>query len=341
MSIVLTYKSALEAMRQSAFAELVHTWDKRTGYVPAKLPSAEDLERIVAENPLLQALSKPLHLLVSSDDNSHSCKRVVRHVTRVKQPRDAFVRIGEEVYVSSPELLPFQMARICSVCEEALLMSELCGRYAITPQAVEGMEQRRCTLTTRAELRDFLSRRESGYGVRTVREALKLSCDDSGSPFESKLALRFRGEPNRGGYQLDFVSMNEEISLRPIGDALDAKQIRKPDILFLAPPSAGPESSMPFRGIAVDYKGKVHDDPRVAAADDTRRNELLAHGIKTYEIRKCHYDDIGYMDDFVERLMSDLGRPACDLTFGREKRLQLWRELERIDCVHWSRDRGL
>lgn len=341
MSIVLTYKSALEAMRQGEFSELASSWDERTGYVPAKLPSAEELERIVGGLPLLQALSKPLHLLVSTDDNSHSCGRVVRHVTRVTQPRDAFVRIGEEVYVSSPELLPFQMARICSVNEEALLMSELCGVYAIDPSAKDGMTQRRCPLTTREALRDFLRRRGSGYGVRAVREALPLACDDSGSPYESKLALRFRGEPDRGAYELDFVSMNEVISLRPIGAALDARHIRKPDILFLAPPSSGPESNMPFRGISVDYKGRVHDDPLVAAEDDTRRNELLAYGIKTYEIRKAHYDDIDYMDDFVERLMRDLGRPAIDLAFGREQRVRLWKELESIDCVHWSKDRGL
>ena len=340
MSIVVTYTSALEAMRQPEFAELARAWDERTGHVPAKLPSAEELARIVRGHPVLRALSEPLHLLVSSDANSHSSARVTRHVTRVPHPRDSFVRIGEEVYVTSPELLPFQMARICSVHEEALLVSELCGRYAISPGSEDGMLQRRLPLTTREAIGDLLRRRGSGYGVPTVRAALPISCEDSGSPYESKLALRFRDDPEDGGWQLDFVSMNEEISLRPIGTALDARQIRKPDILFLAPPSAEVEPAMPFRGISVDYKGRVHEDPRVAEEDDTRRNELLAYGIKTYEIRKVHYDDIDYMDGFVERLMRDLGRPARELAFGRERRVELWRELEGIDCVHWSGERA-
>ena len=66
---------------------------------------------------------------------------------------------------------------------------------------------------------------------------------------------------------------------------------------------------MPFRGIAVDYKGRIHDDPVVAERDDTRRNELLAHGIKPYEIRKAHYDNIDYMDSFVTKIRRDLRLP--------------------------------
>lgn len=63
MSILVTYKSALELLRLPEFPRLVATWDERTGHVP--------------------------------------------------------------------ELLPFQMARVCNELEEALLISELCGTYAI------------------------------------------------------------------------------------------------------------------------------------------------------------------------------------------------------------------
>ena len=94
---------------------------------------------------------------------------------------------------------------------------------------------------------------------------------------------------------------------------------------------------MPFRGIAVDYKGRIHDDPVVAERDDTRRNELLAHGIKPYEIRKKHYDDIDYMDSFVTMIQHDLRLPSDDLAFGREARIALHDAMEKIDGVHWGR----
>ena len=272
---------------------------------------------------------------LSSDNNSHSYGLVQRHVTTAGLPRNAFARIGEDVYVSSPELIPFQLARIASPLELALLMCELCGTYAIRPDG-SGMTQRREPLATRGSLREFLELMGTGYGTRKVRAALPLVCADSGSPYESRLGMRFRAPRELGGYELEFVSMNEEISLESIGGELDRLQVRKPDILFLAPPVVGTASQMPFRGIAVDYKGRVHDDPIVAERDDTRRNEMLAHGIKAYEMRKAHYDDLDYMDSFVQKLRHDLRLPPDNLMIGRERREELYLDLERIDTVHWS-----
>lgn len=337
MSILITYTSALEVMRLPEFPALVAEWDERTGYVPEKLPSVEELERAVCNCPPLQRLTRPLHLLVSSDNNSHSSRRIVRHVTRRAHPRNAFVRISEDVCLTSPELLPLQMARVATTLEEALLMSELCGTYAVSDSVKDGMLQRWYPLTTRRAIGEFLDRMGSCYGMGKVKEALPLVCSDSGSPYESKLGVRFRGTREQGGYELDFVSMNEELSLEAIGREFEQKSIRKPDILILAPVSFGPEARMPFRGIAVDYKGRVHDDPVVAARDDERRNEMIAHGIKPYELRKAHYDDIDYMDSLVAKIRRDLRLPADDLAFYRDERIALHDALELADGVHWGR----
>lgn len=335
MSILLTYTSALEALRHEALPELLAAWDERTRHVPEKLPHEEELSELVADHPILRSLTRPLHLLVSSDNNSHSYGLVQRHVSVVPYPRNAFARIGEEVYVTSPELLPLQLARIANPLELALLMCELCGTYSVSADG-QGMAQRDTSLATRRSLREFLALMKAGYGTRKMRAALPLVCADSGSPYESRLGMRFRASRELGGYELEFVSMNEEISLASIGGELDRLQVRKPDILFLAPPNMGPQAQMPFRGIAVDYKGRVHDNPIVAERDDTRRNEMLAHGIKTYELRKAHYDDLDYMDSFVQKLRNDLQLPPDDLTMGRELRERLYLDLERIDTVHWS-----
>lgn len=131
--------------------------------------------------------------------------------------------------------------------------------------------------------------------------------------------------------------MNEELSLEAIGREFEQKSIRKPDILILAPVSFGPEARMPFRGIAVDYKGRVHDDPVVAARDDERRNEMIAHGIKPYELRKVHYDDIDYMDSLVAKIRRDLRLPADDLAFYRDERVALHDALELVDGIRWGR----
>lgn len=337
MSVVLTYTSALEALRLPEYPDLASSWDERSGYLSERLPTVDELERALADCPPLQRLSRPIHLLVSSDNTSHSSRLITRHVTRRTHPRDAFVRISGDVYVASPELIPLQMTRIATDLDEALLMSELCGAYAVAEGEESGMLQRREPLTTRGRIEAFLPRMRDCYGMGKVRSALPLVCADSGSPYESKLAIRLRADREIGGYGLKIVSMNEEISLEAIGRAFEERRIRKPDILILAPPSIEPDPRMPFRGVAVDYKGKVHDERPVAERDDTRRNELLAHGFKPYELRKAHYDDIDYMDDIVTKIRRDLRLPSDDLAFGRAQRVALHDALELVDGVRWGR----
>lgn len=324
-------------MRLPEFPRLMAAWNERTGYVPERLPTVEELEQALADCPPLQNLSRPIHLLASTDRTSHSSKLIARHVTRFPHPRDAFVRIAENVCVSSPELLPLQMAKVATDLEEIMLMCELCGIYAIAEHAEKGMLQRDAPLTTRDDIESFLSRMRGCHGIKKVRAALPLVSVDSGSPYESKLALRLRGAPEIGGNDLEIVSMNEELRLEAIGRTFDKKRIRKPDILVLAPPKSEPDPNMPFRGVSVDYKGEVHDEPAVAEQDDTRRNELIAYGIKPYEVRKVHYDDIDYMDDLVVKIGRDLGISTDNLAFGRGQRIALHDALELVDGIHWGR----
>ena len=336
MDIILTYTTALEALRQPDYLDLADAWDERTGAIPERVPTAAQLRRIIDETPLLKRLSRPLHLLVSTDDTSHSSELFTRHVSRTPHPPSSFVRIGRNVLVASPELLPLQMARVCSRTEEALLMSELCGLYSIGAEEGSDMQQRSRALTTKAAIRLLLSTMPGAHGSRRVRATLPPVIESSGSPYETKLALRLRAPVDMGGYGLEIASMNEGVMVSPIERRLEELQLRKPDILLIRPRRKDGDSAIGFTGVAVDYKGRVHDAPEVAVRDDRRRNELLAHGIKPYEIRKAHYDDLDYMDSLVRMIRRDLGLPAFDPDEGRPVRMQLYLELERIDGHHWS-----
>ena len=64
MAILLTYTSALEALRHEELPGLLAAWDERTGHVPEKPPHADELTRLIAEHPVLRSLTLPLHLLV-------------------------------------------------------------------------------------------------------------------------------------------------------------------------------------------------------------------------------------------------------------------------------------
>lgn len=217
------------------------------------------------EGSFLGKLSTPLHLLVSTDNDSHTSDLVIRHVTKLRPPRRAFVRLGEGPCVSSLGLIAFQMARICTVHELALLMSELCGTYTIDPRVPDGFFRREKPLATLQDIRGLLLRMGTGYGTKRVRAALPLACQDSWSPMESKLALRLRLPAQDGGFEVPYRSLNEEISLRPIGEDLEERKIRIPDILILNPERPRPGDPLASIGISLDYNGRVHLTDETAA----------------------------------------------------------------------------
>ena len=108
MDILLTYQTALQAIRLEEYPALAREWDERTGLVPERIPRMADVRRMLAECPTLGRLSLPLQLLVSSDATSHSCELFSRRISHDIYPGHAFVRIDREVLVVSPELLPMQ-----------------------------------------------------------------------------------------------------------------------------------------------------------------------------------------------------------------------------------------
>lgn len=179
-------------------------------------------------------------------------------------------------------------------------------------------------------------------GGSKLRRALARARERSGSPRESKTVHRLEFSPRLGGYGLEVVGLNDPVLVERAGAALGEAQerIRKPDIMLLAPADA-PLGSIPFRGCALDYQGEYHRDEAQKEKDTNRRNELLACGIKPYEIEKDHYDDPGYLDWLVSRIRRDLGieepslgERAREARRARRERLRL--ELDRADGLTWT-----
>ena len=335
-SILLASTTALEVLRSPEYLTLADEWGESGRTIPDAMPSREDLRREIEGHPLLDRLTKPLHLLVSTDDTASSWELACRHVSRVDHPHGSFVRIGDRIWVTSPEEVVLQMAGACTPLELSLLMDELLGTYALVPAEPLGMVQRERPLTTLRALERHLYNAGSGYGTRKVRGALPLAFQGSNSPMESKLALRVSAPMALGGYETPFVSMNEEVILRPIGDEFDKRRIRKPDIVFLNRRPQQYLKELSFIGVVLDYNGIEHLTPERAAADDDRRNELLGHGLKPYGVNKVQYDRIDSMDFLMSAILRDIGEDPGRIADGRDARIALHDELERYDCIHWS-----
>lgn len=235
----------------------------------------------------------------------------------------------------SPEHLCVQLAPGLTRLELVVLLSELMGIYAICLAEKGGMRQRRQPLMTPESLLAHLEALGTHRGVRQVREALHLACVMSGSPRETKLSLRLALPPALGGYGLNVLSMNEPVEVRRIRDRMQTG-IRKPDILIGGPITEGRRVVA-----AVEYNGRVHDEPAQLASDADRTNELTRMGIPEFIVRREQYRDLDYMDGLAAGIRERLGlpEPRPSSTRARElrrRRFELYRELELIDGVHWN-----
>lgn len=310
-------------MRLREYPGRVGEWSESTSYVPSKLPGHQEVMDIVLADSLLNELPMPLDLLLRTDNNSHTTALANKHVTRSAFPRDAFVRLSEDAYCVSPELIAFQMARGASVEQVALLLYELVGTYALDRSSSFGMMQRKEPLTSVEAISDMLLRRGSAHGSRKVREALPLVAPDSGSPMESKLALRIKAPADQGGWGMQFTSMNHSMWLGRLSGRFEELKLRKPDILF-----CGSRDGSGPRFVALEYHGAWHLQDEQVKKDEVRRNEFAANGIKDYTVFKDQYDDLDYMDWLISQIGQDLGICMDHLAWNKNLREGLYQRLE-------------
>lgn len=332
MAWILSHGSALEVMRLWDRADQA---SRRADVVVPGAPSVADAERWAASNELLRALTRPLDLLVSSREASRRNRLFRTHALTRPLPGRPFVQVGEQTFVSSPELVLLQMASVATPLELAMLVCELCGTYAISPRSELGMRQRDRPLTSIGQVDSFL-RDLGGYlGAARLRSACGLAFELSASPRESALSARVAWPRARGGYAMPILALNDEVEVARISRDLTSARVRRPDILFSLPSEGRP-------GYCLDYHGGVHGMPGRREADSLRANELLAYGLQPFSIWDEQYQSTAYMDGLVDGVIRRaLGLPAPRprkerFSLELARREALLSELNEVDGVHWG-----
>ena len=338
MDILVSHMSAFELLRHPEVA-LLSREDRNRGEVvaPTCVPRVGDVEELLRRVPELKAAGAPVELLVGDRRGSRH-DGFVSHVWSGPLPPRSVFWVCDGVRCTSPELTALLVAPSLSLLELVVMLCELMGNYLIAPESPRGMIQRPFALTTREDLESLLQQVGPVAGSAKLRKALDLAREGSGSPRETKLALRL-GMPTRGGgYGLPVVSLNESIEVGRIGTHFAKTGIRKPDILIQ---SVGKGSRAGFCGVAFEYDGPDHSTPEGVREDTLRGNELKMLGLKEYRVNAELYRDLDYMDELAEQARKDIGMPRqhysdAQRRAGKRRRLHLYEELERIDGSHWS-----
>lgn len=337
MDVFLSHTTALEALRRWELRHRLARGERCDAAVPAAAPEPDELAEALRRLPFL-AQSPSLEVICASGRPGLRRSGALVHLDRAPLPPKSAFRLAEGVVCSSPELLAVQLAPSLTELELDVLLGELLGTYAICPTAEDGMFQRREPLTTPARMLAYLDALGPRAGTGLVRRALGRAHARSGSPRETKLALRLALKPSRGGWNLNVLAMNAPVTVRRLGKAFETGT-RKPDLLIGRPGATSAEDLS--KVVAVEYNGRRHDTPARIEQDATRSNELKAQDVSEYILRSKHYEDLDYMDDIVACIRSDLGLPRIGMTREtaderRRLRRELYEELERIDGVHWN-----
>jgi hypothetical protein len=229
----------------------------------------------------------PAHVLLSDANRRLKHESVHSNIWQTATPPETFYRIDERWHVAGPELTFLQLANRLDLLELIAVGYEYCGTYAIHPlsgNVTYGLPP--ATSTKRIER--FLAQWPRVRGAKKAKEALACISENSASPMETHLHMRFSLTGHRGGYNLQKSLLNYEVPLNDIARRIYKRGSCRCDIFF------------PQINLDVEYHGSDH---KAQLASDSARNAALqSMGINTLVITKRQYDDYMAMSGIVRSI---------------------------------------
>ena len=142
---------------------------------------------------------RPLEILVGTKRGARSTNCIQRHQCQLRFPRNAFLEMVPEVWVSAPELVFVQMASRLEYGALLALGYELCGCY---PLGEGSGFQVRGPLTTPERLVAFSGQLGGARSAKLARSAALQVRRKSASIMETEVAIAALTSRRRGGLGL-------------------------------------------------------------------------------------------------------------------------------------------
>ena len=287
MDPVLSHISALEY------------W-KSVRYGQRSFRALEDASPFLAEAPRKQELAepgpwwltRPLHVLVSSDAIRRTSSEVVCHVERAPLPPRSVLDSQNGFCVCAPPLTFVQMATQLSQPKLIELGYELCGTYDLWNDHF-----RECApLASVEQLTAHVDRLGPVYGKRKAAQALRYVANGSASPRETILAMLLHLPYRMGGYGIEMPLLNHRIDLGKRERRIAGKNFLVCDLYW-------PEAKLDL-----EYNGSDHADPEQMQRDSMRRDALVSMGITVMTVTKWQLEDGGEMNAIAHAVADRLGK---------------------------------
>lgn len=286
----------------------------RMGTAPRIGPSDEGVRAICKE----YGIAKPLDILVSNPAGRHRCHAKRYFVWSQQPPSGSVVRIGDGVFVCTPEFLALQYATALGFVPLLVMLYELAGTYALAHWGCESQTHCRPLLSS-SILRAFLDRSAGCAGIKTALKAASFLLEGSGSPMETAVAILLCLPRRYGGYGLTSPLLNKRVTISSQASSTGSEHDLFCDLYW------------PASKTALEYDGLAyHAGAEHTHRDYVRANELQAAGISIDVLTHREVLDPRLFDTMARRIARKIGfrlRSEAFTTAWRSKHQALRNEL--------------
>lgn len=268
---------------------------------PGSAPSAARARELVdILNERNSGISR-VHVLVSSVGSRRVSDCMTRHATSARLPAGSICRVGETLYVVSPELCFLQMASKLSLANLVRLGFALCGTHALNEDSEPGTVAR-SPLTTVERLASFIDEARFAGLQNTAKAARALAFvrDRSASPRETDLAILLGLPLRHGGFGCGMPVMNQRIMVPEELVGIIHQGYFESD-LFFADANVGLE----YQSTACHASGETIGRDSIRAAD----LDLLGVTVKT--VTDVQYKDPLELEKIAALIERDSGKRPC------------------------------
>lgn len=251
--------------------------------------TSEQLGEFNTANPLYGG--EPVTVLVASRALRRDTSAIRSRMCSQDLPAQSFYKLRDELYIISPELTLLRMARHASIIQLAEMATNLCGRYYLDLRT-QKVEDRTSYLTSVSKLRSYVEHMHGESGSAKVARALRWVLDNSGSPYESKMALVFHLPLSLGGFGLHFDAMNFDAQIGRLAYLTEQGEYCI-------------DMVNTNQHVGLEYDGdESHQDP---SHDKRRRNALAALGWSVFPIDKTVLHSPEHCEKVAYQLARRLG----------------------------------
>ncbi len=240
-------------------------------------------------------IPKPYHVLVRTHAKS-PVPEAIAHVSIFSYREKPFLRVGNGVFASCPELCFVQLALCLPFHELVKAGDALCGTFFISPDSRGGLNDR-MPLTSKKRIESFVRRNPGLRGSKAARRALGSVVDGAASPPEAFLWSALSLSQRYGGYGIPHLAMNRRI--RP---SKRARRIARRETLV-------PDISNSVARLAIEYDSNAeHLTSRQLSRDAAKRLALEADGFKVITVTTRQLSDCQEMRNVAEQVSKRMGR---------------------------------